>query len=107
MTKSEIRKYLNSSAWKNRRRRYYASHPRRCFACGGCKTLQLHHLSYVKLGREPDCDIVPLCRRHHQAAHRAVTSRKCTLKGSAIYIRAVVEKGRTVRARRPRRRKAA
>lgn len=69
--------YIASSAWaaqKERWRRRH-SHQRRCAACGD-RRYDLHHRSYVRLGRERmgagpwRGDLVPLCHRHHSALHR-------------------------------------
>jgi hypothetical protein len=61
----EYRRYLKSPEWAERKRQYFARHPRRCAACGTypskARIIHLHHASYENLGREPDSDLYPLC----------------------------------------------
>ena len=43
-----------------------------CAACGArwtLKTGHLHHVTYMRLGREEPEDLVPLCARHHRQLH--------------------------------------
>jgi hypothetical protein len=62
--------YINSVAWERRRRAYFRSHARRCAACGTRRgVIDLHHRTYDRLGREPDMDLVPLCRDDHDLVH--------------------------------------
>lgn len=61
--------YINSITWKNFKLRYYADHPRRCSACGVDGQVDLHHMTYERIGREWDDDVVPLCRHCHYAVH--------------------------------------
>jgi hypothetical protein len=61
--------YLASDYWKEARRRYLESNlPKCCAICGNPK-FQLHHRTYVNLGRENLCDIIPLCGKHHSTVH--------------------------------------
>ena len=59
------KQYLRSSRWAERKRGYFATHARRCAACGTypskAKLIHLHHASYERLGNEPDSDLFPLC----------------------------------------------
>jgi hypothetical protein len=61
----EYRRYLKSPQWAERKRRFFATHPRQCAACGTypsrAKLIHLHHASYDRLGNEPDSDLFPLC----------------------------------------------
>lgn len=56
--------------WSVRRARYYATHPRRCVGCKSRRSLDLHHLSYERRGRELDSDLVCLCHDCHMQAHQ-------------------------------------
>jgi hypothetical protein len=58
--------YIDGPGWADRKARYYARHPKRCRACGATWNVQLHHLRYLNLGNEPDRDLMPLCRAHHE-----------------------------------------
>lgn len=68
---AEYKRYLRSNAWAIRKNTYYRRHNRQCAACGSWKRIQLHHVSYENLGKEPDQDLVPLCYRDHRSAHQA------------------------------------
>lgn len=63
--------YLNSDIWQNFRKRYFKSRRRKHCMC--CRTpnfeVELHHLTYDRLGKERLADVVPLCREHHEAVH--------------------------------------
>lgn len=71
---SNYREYLASPHWKDVRRRYRTSKkPQGCAVCGE-RWSELHHRTYRRLGRERLSDLVPLCRQHHEAAHKAQRS---------------------------------
>jgi hypothetical protein len=69
MTKAEHTRYIESARWKARAAQHLRRHPR-C-VCGRRDQLQVHHLSYDHAGegKEPDRDLLTLCRRHHELAH--------------------------------------
>lgn len=59
--------YIAGAAWADRKKRYYSTHAKVCKACGTTQHIQLHHLTYKRLGDELDADLMPLCHKHHQA----------------------------------------
>ena len=73
--------YLSSRAWSEKRKQWYAAwltaagvEPS-CLVCGGRWTLKsghLHHVTYARLGDEALEDLLPLCRRDHQALHAVI-----------------------------------
>lgn len=68
---SGYRAYMESPEWVARKawwRSHRSSNQRRCRACGD-HLYDLHHRRYVRLGCERLRDLVPLCRRHHNALH--------------------------------------
>lgn len=76
--------YLASPQWRASRDRWHRRHPGAgCLACGS-KRFDLHHVqhdrSFTKAGafwgRERDSDLIPLCRAHHDMAHRYWTTRR-------------------------------
>ena len=69
MTKAEHTRYIESARWKARAAQHLRRYPR-C-VCGRRDQLQVHHLSYDHAGegKEPDRDLLTLCRRHHELAH--------------------------------------
>lgn len=69
--------YLNSPSWRATRNRALRLANYRCQKCGGKRELQVHHLSYERLGREWDQDLEVLCddchREHHIEAAQDTT----------------------------------
>lgn len=62
--------YLNSQHWKNLRSKLIGVY-RVCAKCGKqTSNIQLHHLTYKRLGREKDSDLLPLCDSCHKGEHR-------------------------------------
>lgn len=60
--------YLKTPHWRAFRLRYKASDlPQECI-CGSLK-VELHHLTYERLGRELLADVFPLCRKCHAMVH--------------------------------------
>jgi len=61
--------YLRSGAWRERKADYWASdQPQDCI-CGKTDGLQLHHLTYERVGDEPPTDLTPLCPNCHAMIH--------------------------------------
>ncbi len=61
--------YLTGDHWSDFRRRYLeGGMPSKCLVCGG-KHVQLHHVTYMRLGREEFGDVIPLCHSHHTDVH--------------------------------------
>jgi hypothetical protein len=60
--------YLNSDHWKNVKRRWRKKYGYKC-KCGATYGLQLHHLSYNRLGKEELEDLVYLCGPCHTYEH--------------------------------------
>lgn len=67
------RQYVNSAAWRARRAQELAKAGHRCQVCGhqggAGIALQVHHLSYDRLGQETARDIVVLCKLCHECKH--------------------------------------
>lgn len=69
---ASYREYLESGHWQDTRRRYWASdQPHDCI-CGETEGLQLHHMTYQRIGREALTDLTPLCGRCHSMIHALV-----------------------------------
>jgi hypothetical protein len=61
--------YLRSEAWQRRRRAALERAGWRCRACGQRGgSLDVHHLTYCRLGHELPEDLCVLCRRCHEIA---------------------------------------
>jgi hypothetical protein len=67
----EHKAYINSGYWEARKELYFERHPRECAVCGS-PYVDLHHKFYGDYGQEPDSDLIPLCRRDHEAFHLSI-----------------------------------
>jgi 5-methylcytosine-specific restriction endonuclease McrA len=65
------RKYLKSAHWKRKKAEFKASErwTGKCERCESTKRLQIHHLTYERLGAERLEDLIALCRECHKKAH--------------------------------------
>lgn len=71
------RQYIESDAWKRKRERRLIHDGYRCKLCGSAKNLQVHHVTYERLGFEQMDDLVTLCKDCHESVHeKDITRRK-------------------------------
>jgi 5-methylcytosine-specific restriction endonuclease McrA len=62
--------YLKSPEWRRTRLSTLCAVGHRCQACGAYdRHLDVHHLSYARLGEEQPADLAALCRRCHVRQH--------------------------------------
>jgi 5-methylcytosine-specific restriction endonuclease McrA len=65
--------YLQSEHWRQTRRRALERAAFHCRICGNGsrrnQPLNVHHLTYERLGQEADSDLIALCRTCHQTTH--------------------------------------
>lgn len=67
----EYKRLLESQEWQDFRSRIIRDRDNKCEACdadGTYTTLQVHHLTYVRLGREWNSDVQLLCIPCHELA---------------------------------------
>ena len=78
---SQYRAYVDGPAWVARKRWWRDHRSARRRRCQVCRSTHydLHHRTYVRLGRERLRDLVPLCRRHHERLHRFQRARGWTV----------------------------
>jgi hypothetical protein len=63
-------KYATSRRWRKKKAQYWDSDlPQVCVVCGD-PNVDLHHRTYKRVCEEKLTDLFPLCREHHEAAHR-------------------------------------
>lgn len=65
--------YYKTNHWQSLRAKYRGSN---CYCCGCKFSLQLHHLSYRRLGKEQDRDIRVVCSGCHKGIHKYYESFK-------------------------------
>lgn len=70
MTKESYREYLQTDHWRAFRARVFAD-PRnkRCQICKRTRQLNIHHLTYERVGKELLADVIVLCKPCHFAHH--------------------------------------
>lgn len=61
--------YINSPEWWSVRQRKVKSSNFQCEVCSSNANLNVHHLTYVRLGSEKDSDLMVLCRGCHTMSH--------------------------------------
>jgi 5-methylcytosine-specific restriction endonuclease McrA len=66
---SRYQQVMHSEGWRKRRQRALKRAGYRCQKCGSRRQLQVHHLTYARLGRERAADLMVLCRTCHAAEH--------------------------------------
>ena len=73
MNREEYRAYLRSPAWRMKRDGKLFDAEYRCERCGydGLDMpLDVHHLTYERVGNERDSDLIVLCRSCHEMEHK-------------------------------------
>ena len=69
MSAKDKKAYMRSSAWKLRKLATLIVQNDQCKLCSSPHNLQLHHLTYERLGNEYQSDLVVLCGQCHQLQH--------------------------------------
>lgn len=83
----DYRTYLQSAAWRSRRNHALSLAGYRCERCGVRTTLEVHHRTYERLGREWDQDLEVIC----STCHRTETIVAMARSDDGIYLRLVRE----------------
>lgn len=61
--------YLRSIEWQELRKAVLYRDSYACKVCGVTHQLEVHHITYERLGKEELSDLVTICRKHHQQLH--------------------------------------
>ena len=64
--------YIHSPEWQNRRNLFLQQHGKICNMCPRTDEIEVHHVSYDRLGHERDEDLKALCVRCHNDLHYAL-----------------------------------
>lgn len=80
--------YLVSPTWAARKALYLDFFNYKCFICRDApRSLDMHHLHYRTLGNERTFDIIPVCRRCHDALHAGTIEHEQAFhEGGKVYI---------------------
>jgi 5-methylcytosine-specific restriction endonuclease McrA len=65
---AEYVEYIKSPQWKAKANAMKARMPW-CALCPAVSNLEVHHRTYVRIGREPAADLVVLCSKCHRRHH--------------------------------------
>ena len=68
MDKATYEHYVKTDCWSLRRKAYLKIH-NWCEVCSRFGELQIHHLSYERLGHEHDDDLLAVCDSCHRTFH--------------------------------------
>jgi hypothetical protein len=68
-SKQRYDEYLRSPEWKERRDRIVKRDRGQCQSCTSKSQLQVHHMTYERIGNEHDDDLVTVCHACHQRIH--------------------------------------
>lgn len=63
--------HLASPLWRHKREQAFKEHGAYCQRCFTTQSLDVHHLTYKRLGNERMDDLAPLCRACHDELHLA------------------------------------
>ena len=66
--RERYRRYLQSDAWKAKRKSVLQASGFRCRQCGAPAT-EVHHETYKRIYKEQLSDLTALCSKCHEAAH--------------------------------------
>lgn len=69
MTKEEYKEYLQSEDWRLIRESRLRADNFTCQKCGSRQSLQVHHLTYERVGCECIKDLITLCKDCHSEVH--------------------------------------
>lgn len=73
--RERYRRYLQSDAWKTKRKSVLQAAGFRCRRCGAPAT-EVHHETYKRIYNERMSDLTALCSKCHEAAHTRTPKRK-------------------------------
>lgn len=62
--------YLKSKKWTDFKAKVIGMRGFNCELCKSQKNIQLHHLTYERLGKEDINDVMILCKKCHEKAHK-------------------------------------
>jgi hypothetical protein len=70
MTSAEYQAYMKSDAWREKRVQVIRRAKGVCERCKRWAIVNVHHLSYARLGREPLSDLLGVCSQCHKELHK-------------------------------------
>lgn len=68
--KTAYQKYLESDYWASVKLDLYHIRGKRCEVCFSTSSVQVHHKTYKRIGKEEPKDLILLCASCHKKAHK-------------------------------------
>lgn len=78
MSAKDKAKYLSSTSWSQLKAKRLEIAGYKCEFCGARNHLQLHHITYARLGKEKLSDLAILCSTHHNQLHEKLGKDRLT-----------------------------
>jgi hypothetical protein len=76
---SKLEDYYTCDHWIRFKTWYFSQHAKTCFVSGVGTDIQLHHITYERVGEESVGDVVPLAGFWHQFVHHLIRHRGAKL----------------------------
>lgn len=76
---STIEEYHRCEIWTGFKIGFFSRHPRVCYISGLTTNIDLHHITYARIGAELDEDVIPLNKFWHKFVHHLVKEHKVKL----------------------------
>lgn len=89
----DYKKYIRSNEWLSVRIDILTNR-NKCERCGSKRKLQVHHLTYVRLGNEEPSDLEVLCCKCHMNEHNLLKVKKTKVKKQLTLAQKVDKKKR-------------
>lgn len=68
-SKSDAKEYMQSNKWKATRQLILLRDDYSCLSCSSKDRLEIHHITYKRMGNEKLSDLATVCRNCHQEIH--------------------------------------
>lgn len=94
--RSRYQRYIQSAEWRLFRMNLFAKRGARCETCGNVRNLQVHHLTYARLGKELDGDVRILCEPCHRKTH-GLSAVNPNVQAQKVAAKPIPERARVVR----------
>ncbi len=83
--------FTQSEYWENRKIKLAAVYPKKCFCCNSFDKIVCHHITYARLGKELDADLVWVCVKCHNNIHYCVQNNYADLRIAHEVVREAIK----------------
>lgn len=85
-----LEEYHKSPCWDAFKIGYFSRHPKVCVITGVSIDIDLHHITYERLGCEKDEDVMPVSHLIHELLHRLVKNHRVPLDQAHLVLKDVM-----------------